>query len=161
MSDDLKQVADLVKENKEEEARTILLRLLQANAGDDEAWVWLASITADREERKKYLEEALKHNPRNQTALKTLQKMGGSSVVAQSKVVPPWVHFLCGWPLILVFIGGAIGGALGGVAYAANLTIYKSNLPTVVKFILNPIIGIAAFVLWFFISLMVAQAMGR
>ena len=160
MSNDLKQAANLIKENKEDEARTILLDILKTNAGNDEAWVWLASITADREERKNYLEEALKYNPRNQTALKSLQKMGVNFVM-QSKNVPALAHVLSGWPLLLVLIGGAIGGALGAVAYSANLAIYKSNLPSVVKIILNPIIGIAAFVLWFVISLSIRRALGR
>jgi len=161
MRNELKQVEKLIKENKEDEARTILQDMLRDNAGDDEVWVWLASITSDREERRNYLEEAMKYNPRNQSALKALQKMGGSSLVMQSKNVPVMGHILSGWPLILLLVGGAIGGALGGAAYYANLSIYKSNLPDVVKIILNPVIGIAAFVLWFVISLFVRQALAQ
>ena len=161
MSSDLKQATELIKENKEEAAREILLDLLKTNAANDEAWVWLASITADREERKQYLEEALKHNPRNQMAFKTLQKMSGSALVMQPKNIPVSGHILCGWPLLLVFLGGAIGGALGGTAYAANLAIYRSNLPIVVKIILNLIIGAAAFAIWFVIGLTVLHALRR
>lgn len=159
MRNNLKPVEKLIKENKEDEARAILEGMLKDNAGDDEAWVWLASITSDREERKNYLQEALKYNPRNQLALKTLQKMGGGNLVVQTKNVPMMGHVLSGWPLLLVFVGGAIGGAFGGLAYALNLSIYKSSLPGPLKIILNPIIGIAAFVLWFVISLIIRQAL--
>src|SRR5689334_20192752 len=50
--------------------------------------------------------------------------------------IPPLIHLACGWPLVMVAIGGAIGGALGGAAYGINMAIYKSKLPVVVKVIL-------------------------
>lgn len=160
MRNDLKPVEKLINEHKEEEARKLLEQMLKVNAGDDEAWVWLASITRDREERKGYLEEALRYNPNNQLALKSLQKIGGSSV-AQKNTVTTMGHVLSGWPLLLALVGGAIGGALGGVAYAINLSIYKSSLPSVVKIVLNIIIGVTAAVLWFFISLSIRQALAQ
>lgn len=161
MSDELERVASLIKENKDSEAREILLKLLESNPGNDEALVWLASITPDRTKRQQYLEEALQNNPRNQVAQRTLQKMTAPvetrSSQAQAQTLPPVVHILCGWPLILVFFGGAIGGALGGVAYAANLAVFKSNMPGALKFVLNPIIGIAAIGLWFVIVMAIAR----
>src|SRR5262249_34987616 len=66
--------------------------------------------------------------------------------------VPPLVYVACGWPLILVLLGGLIGGALGGVAFALNMAIYKSKLPLAVKFILNPVIGVTAIALWLVIA---------
>lgn len=75
--------------------------------------------------------------------------------------LPAQAHFLCGWPLVLVLVGGAIGGALGGAAYYINLTIYKSDLPTVAKVLLNLAVGFAAFVLWFVIALAITVAMNR
>lgn len=160
MSKSLKEAEKLIQENKEAEARTVLEEILRDNAGNDEAWVWLASITADREERKVYLEEALKYNPRNKLALTSLQKMG-VKIELQSKNIPVTAHILSGWPLILIFIGGAIGGALGGGAYAINLSIYKSSLPTAVKVILNLIVGIAAVAIWFFVSLYIRTTFAK
>ena len=69
--------------------------------------------------------------------------------------LPMIAHILCGWPLILVIFGGAIGGALGGVAYAINVSIYKSKLPGVLKFVLNPLVGIMAIGIWYMISVMI------
>lgn len=161
MGNELQRVDTLIKEHKDSEAREILLQIVEANPSNDEAWVWLASITPDRATRQKYLEEALKHNPRNQIAQRTLQKMTAPVVTKTSADLPQkistMVHVLCGWPLILVLFGGAIGGALGGVAYATNLAIYKSNMPSVVKIILNPIIGLAAIGLWFVIAMAIRR----
>ena len=61
-------------------------------------------------------------------------------------------YVLCGWPLLLVAIGGAIGGGLGGAAFGVNLKIYKSNLPTAAKIVLNLFTGFAAIGLWFAIA---------
>jgi len=58
------------------------------------------------------------------------------------------VHLLCGWPLVLVVLGGLIGGALGGAAYGINMSIYNSNLPIPAKIVLNLLAGSAAFLLW-------------
>jgi hypothetical protein len=66
--------------------------------------------------------------------------------------LPISAHLMCGWPLILVFLGGAIGGGLGGAAYGVNMAIYKSNLPTAAKIALNLITGTAAIILWIMIA---------
>jgi hypothetical protein len=62
--------------------------------------------------------------------------------------LPSSAHAMCGWPLALVAVGGAIGGGLGGVAYVVNLAIYKSQLPVPVKILLNVLSGLAAIGLW-------------
>jgi hypothetical protein len=80
---------------------------------------------------------------------------------ASPQKTPVYVHAMCGWPLILVFIGGAIGGALGGLAYGINMTIYKSKLPMPVKVLLNIITGFAAIVLWVVIVLLIQGGLGR
>ena len=160
MSKELQQVEKLIEEGKHEDARDILLEILKTNSANDEAWVLLASVTADRTERQKHLEEALKHNPRNQVAQRILQKMNvplETKVAKAALQLSPLEHMLCGWPLILVFLGGAIGGLLGGIAYGANVAIYKANIPSPVKFVLNPVIGFSAIGLW----LVIAKAITR
>jgi hypothetical protein len=83
-----------------------------------------------------------------------VQKEAGN---ASPRKLPMIAHILSGWPLILVFIGGAIGGALGGVAYAVNISLYKSNLPGVLKFMLNVLVGILAIGIWLTISAMLKR----
>jgi hypothetical protein len=75
--------------------------------------------------------------------------------------IPPLIHFACGWPLVMVAIGGAIGGALGGLAYGINMAIYKSKLPTPLKFVLNPLVGAAAVGIWWMIVLAIHSGRGR
>ncbi len=87
-------------------------------------------------------QEMQKESERNEieTELESKQKLTAS------------VHVMCGWPLVLVAIGGAIGGGLGGAAYGINIAIYKSKLPTSAKVILNLAVGLAAIGIWFSIA---------
>lgn len=64
---------------------------------------------------------------------------------------------MCGWPLVMVAFGGAIGGGLGGAAAAANLAIYKSGLPTWAKVVLNLTCGGLAFLAWLAIGVAIAS----
>ncbi len=72
---------------------------------------------------------------------------GGLDLKNQNKL-PTSVHVMCGWPLLLVAIGGAIGGGLGGGAYGINIAIYKSKLPVPVKILLILLTGFAAIGIW-------------
>jgi hypothetical protein len=48
------------------------------------------------------------------------------------EVMPPLPGFWVAWaylPLLLIFIGGAIGGLCGGVAAASTLSALRSNMP--------------------------------
>ncbi|PQO32528.1 hypothetical protein DTL21_20170 [Bremerella cremea] len=73
--------------------------------------------------------------------------------------VPIWAHFLCGWPLILVAFGGAIGGGLGGMAYGISISLFQTSLPMMVKIVAPILIGIAAVGIW--LSIAVTVAMNR
>lgn len=66
--------------------------------------------------------------------------------------LPTSAYIMCGWPLVLVFVGGALGGGLGGAAFAINFEIYKSRLPVAVKVILNILTGLSAVILWLVIG---------
>ena len=74
-------------------------------------------------------------------------KDGSPEVKPQAKLAAG-AHVMCGWPLVMVFFGGAIGGGLGGAAYGINVAIYKSKLPMAAKILLNVLTGVAAIGLW-------------
>jgi hypothetical protein len=59
----------------------------------------------------------------------------------------------CAWPLVLVFVGGAIGGACGGVAWSINTRIMSSEISAPLRYVLCVITGIVAAVVWFFAAL--------
>ena len=67
--------------------------------------------------------------------------------------LPVWAMPLCFWPLVLVLIGGAIGGGLGGLAAGINMKLFHSRLPVLVKIVLNLLAGGTAITLWFLIAL--------
>ncbi len=80
---------------------------------------------------------------------------------ATKQKLTPTAHILCGWPLVMIAFGGAIGGGLGGVAYALNVAIYRSRMPVVVKILLNLLVGCAAFVLWLVLAALISVLMHR
>lgn len=58
-------------------------------------------------------------------------------------------HLACGWPLILVFLGGAVGGGCGGAAYAISGRIFLNDkLSAGKKYGLSVLVGLGAIVLY-------------
>ena len=62
--------------------------------------------------------------------------------------LPSIAYVLTCWPILLVLVGGAIGGGLGGLACGVNLHVYKSSLPVAAKVAIIPLTGVAAVGLW-------------
>jgi hypothetical protein len=80
---------------------------------------------------------------------------------AKSERIPPLVVLACVWPLALLFIGGAVGGGLGGAAAGLNFSIYKSKLPASTKIVLNIATGFAAVVIWLAIAIAIQRTIRR
>jgi hypothetical protein len=78
--------------------------------------------------------------------------MQGKPRVKEPPKMSVIAHILCGWPFVLVGFGGAIGGALGAVAYMINVAIYKAKMPVALKILLNLAVGATAIALWYFIA---------
>lgn len=55
-------------------------------------------------------------------------------------------------PLVLIGIGGAIGGGLGAVAATINVGFFRSEKPTIVKYLLSAVVSFAAFLVWALIA---------
>ncbi|WP_375204946.1 hypothetical protein [Hyphococcus sp.] len=62
------------------------------------------------------------------------------------------------WPLIFIFVGGAIGGACGGGAALINIRIMHGSLPAPAKYVLALLTGIGALLLYFLIVIGLALA---
>lgn len=80
-------------------------------------------------------------------------------VLTQAKI-PFKVHLIAGWPLMLILMGGAIGGAFAGLAYAANVKIYRSDLSIINKILANMMCGMVAIMLWWFVASWVQRYFG-
>jgi ferric-dicitrate binding protein FerR (iron transport regulator) len=61
----LQQAIELIRDQKPEEARMILLERLHANYDDTQAWFWLAHCAEDEEEYARALREVLRLDPEN------------------------------------------------------------------------------------------------
>jgi hypothetical protein len=57
-----------------------------------------------------------------------------------------------GLPIFLLFMGGAIGGALAGGAIVGNGQIFRSNMPGIFKYMITFGISVGAYILYFFLA---------
>jgi hypothetical protein len=90
------------------------------------------------------------------------EERGNTASPASNKPkLPPLAYLLCGWPLLLVAVGGAIGGGLGGAAFGVNVIIYRSKLPLPAKIALNLISGLAAIGIWLAVAVAIEMYFGR
>lgn len=67
-------------------------------------------------------------------------------------------HACCGLPLLLMFFGGALGGACGGMAYALSAAVFKKAMPAPAKYVLSLLISAGAFGLYLGAALAIAVA---
>lgn len=65
---------------------------------------------------------------------------------------------ICAWPMVLIFIGGAIGGACGGAAWVINTRIMGSSMAAPMRYGLVVLTGLIAGALWF-VAVMVLTTM--
>lgn len=57
-------------------------------------------------------------------------------------------HACCGLPLVLLFVGGALGGACGGLGYGLSTAVFKKSLPMPAKYLFSLLISAGAFGLY-------------
>ncbi|OGH13344.1 MAG: hypothetical protein A2687_05015 [Candidatus Levybacteria bacterium RIFCSPHIGHO2_01_FULL_38_26] len=69
-------------------------------------------------------------------------------------------YFVCGIPLILIFIGGLIGGAIGGGAFAINIKLWKSSKSKALKIAGVTGITIGAFIITLVLAIIVRLLFG-
>lgn len=65
-------------------------------------------------------------------------------------------HLAAGWPIILIFVGGAIGGGLGAAAYILNVRIFNKSISSAKKYIFSILIGIASVLACFIVIVTIA-----
>ena len=70
------------------------------------------------------------------------------TVSAQRKLTT-FEQVVCAVPLVLIFVGGAIGGAAGGLAWAINQKIMRGNAPAPMRYGLTVLTFVGAVGLYF------------
>ncbi len=71
------------------------------------------------------------------------------------KVVEPLAWYQWLWtaiPLVLVFLGGAVGGALGGVAMVFNIRILRSDMGGILRYALVALLSFGSFGAYIFFA---------
>lgn len=68
---------------------------------------------------------------------------------SERRKLTPVEQAACAWPMVLLFVGGAIGGACGGGAWAINTRIMSGNQSAPVRYLLVALTGVGAVVVWF------------
>ena len=66
-------------------------------------------------------------------------------------------YIWCGMPLILIFVGGAIGGLIGGITFWINIKVFRSEMSTIERYLL---VGLVS-AIGFFAFLIVAAVFER
>ncbi len=67
---------EAAKAGNKEEARQLLQQSLRLDPSNEAAWLWMASVSRDRNERLFSLRKLLEINPHNETGLRALEAMG-------------------------------------------------------------------------------------
>lgn len=84
--------------------------------------------------------------------------MSGDTTKQEEKKLPSYAHIIAGWPLIMIFIGGALGGLCGGGAYGASIALLKKKGISFGTCLLSFLIGVAGIGLYFVVVVALAMA---
>jgi len=87
-------------------------------------------------------------------------EVGGQTIT----LVPPLQWYQYAWmaiPLILIFLGGAIGGFCGGLAAALSSRVFRSDLSEGMKYGATALISMAAFVTYFVVAATLLSAIHK
>lgn len=79
------------------------------------------------------------------------------------KVVEPLKWYVWVWsglPILLVFIGGALGALTGIVAFGINTQIFRSSRTTGLKFILTAVVSLLAIAVYLALAALLMGAVG-
>jgi hypothetical protein len=80
--------------------------------------------------------------------------------ISQPKPQLVWYQQLwIGWPIILVFAGGLLGGVCGGAAWGINQKVFKSAENPAMKYLLTGLISFAAVIVYFVLVVAVLKVM--
>ena len=89
------------------------------------------------------------------------QLMVENKVVHVAKPLAWYEWIWNGWPIILLFGGGALGGLFGALAIVTNLAIFRSQQNTLLKYLITGAISIAAVIAYLIIGIGLSQLISR
>ena len=66
------------KEGNKDGARQLLKQVVKKDSSNDRAWLWLAKVAEGNQQRRQYLDKALKANPNNKAAKQALEQISAT-----------------------------------------------------------------------------------
>ena len=75
------------------------------------------------------------------------------------KLVEPlqWYQWLWGgWPVVLVFVGGALGAIAGVLAFTINARLFRTEMNPVLKYVVTAVVSGGAVLAYFIVALLLA-----
>lgn len=75
MSELLIEAINFIKAGDKEEGKRILVEILTEDEKNEAAWLWLSAAVETNGMRQECLEEVIKINPNNQSALKAISRL--------------------------------------------------------------------------------------
>ena len=82
----------------------------------------------------------------------------------QVRVVRAFQWYEIAWlglPILLVFVGGAIGAGVGFAAAIVNASIMRSDRPAVLRYLQTGGVSVLAVVAWIVLAAVLLRALGR
>ena len=64
------------------------------------------------------------------------------------------------FPLLIIFVGGLIGGVIGFIGFTINAKVFRSDLHTIVKFLLTAGISVLSVIIYLVLAVLFHTAIG-
>lgn len=120
---------------------------------------------APAQKGKKWGEMILQSNDGRQVSASWKPQMLGFDIpqlIVDGKTVSfvepiPWYQWVWGgWPVILVFMGGALGALAGVLSFAINGRIFRSEMTPVLKYVVTGAVSIVAVVAYLIVAVIIS-----
>src|SRR5687767_4874782 len=80
--DNLKRAIELAQSGQRDEARPLLRAYVEQYPDVEAAWLWLAAVAENRNERIRALQQVIRINPGNQQSRTALEQMGVTPLIS-------------------------------------------------------------------------------
>jgi TM2 domain-containing membrane protein YozV len=75
MSTKLQEAITAIKSGDKETGKQLLVKILETDSRNEDAWLWMTQVVSSKSERIRYLENVLRINPDNETAKRGLAQL--------------------------------------------------------------------------------------
>ncbi|NTW12346.1 MAG: hypothetical protein HGA30_03435 [Anaerolineales bacterium] len=68
-----------------------------------------------------------------------------------------WYQWIWGgWPVVLLFVGGALGAIAGLVGFSINAKIFRTEMSEVLKYVVTGVVSVLAVLAYFVVALVIS-----